>query len=56
MKDSLYQGIWATIAFLEQHNFKIVKIGSRFFFSLRDERTPSTLTTKARNTMPILII
>ena len=43
MKDSLYQGIWATIAFLEQHNFKIVKIGSRFFFSLRDERTPSAL-------------
>ena len=48
MKDfqSLYQGIWATIAFLEQHNFNVVKNGSNYFFSLRDERTPSALINK----------
>ncbi|RDU73039.1 hypothetical protein CQA57_05800 [Helicobacter anseris] len=38
---TLYQGAEASIALLQKYGFNFHKIGSRYFFALRDERTPS---------------
>lgn len=46
MKPSLYQGQEATICFLENHGFKVIKNGSNYFFALRDERSASAQINK----------